>query len=311
MPLASMKRALENPANVGFIRPDAYLAVVVLSDEDDCSGAREEIFDPSATQFGSALGVGFRCVEYGIQCCPAGNPLCDPKSLISRSPAEYTACEARTEADAYLHQPKYYADWLKQFKGSKNLVIAAGIIGNAEPVIVYDRPITGGTIPDLRPSCQSAQGEADPGVRLAQFFNEFEGQGTITSICNDNLADALTVVAQLLARVVGNPCLEGDLPTDGTGALLDIDSAEPGLQLNCQVSDVQFPGTDDAIEHVIPRCQMIDATTFDPSSSYPCWWTDVDAVSCPTTPHNAELVIERNGVDPPLQTSVIISCIVE
>ncbi len=36
-PFASIVSALENPTNAGFIRPDALLAVIILSDEDDFS----------------------------------------------------------------------------------------------------------------------------------------------------------------------------------------------------------------------------------------------------------------------------------
>ncbi len=36
-PFLSIKVALDNPANTGFRRPDAYLAVIIVSDEDDYS----------------------------------------------------------------------------------------------------------------------------------------------------------------------------------------------------------------------------------------------------------------------------------
>lgn len=38
-PLAALQRALENPANAGFVRPDAYLGVVIVSSRDDASAA--------------------------------------------------------------------------------------------------------------------------------------------------------------------------------------------------------------------------------------------------------------------------------
>ena len=37
MPLATTRLALSEPANAGFVREDALLAIVVLTDEDDCS----------------------------------------------------------------------------------------------------------------------------------------------------------------------------------------------------------------------------------------------------------------------------------
>ena len=43
-----MKRALDgsNPENEGFLRDDAFLAVIFVADEDDCSAFSRGVFDP-------------------------------------------------------------------------------------------------------------------------------------------------------------------------------------------------------------------------------------------------------------------------
>jgi hypothetical protein len=47
-PLEAMYLALDgNPANQGFLREDAHLAVVIFADEDDCSVADPHLFDLS------------------------------------------------------------------------------------------------------------------------------------------------------------------------------------------------------------------------------------------------------------------------
>src|SRR5689334_11033098 len=51
--LEAMHRALDNnPANATFLRPDAFLAVIFLADEDDCSMSHSTLLGPE----GPALG---------------------------------------------------------------------------------------------------------------------------------------------------------------------------------------------------------------------------------------------------------------
>jgi hypothetical protein len=54
-------------SNPGFVRDDALLAIVFLTDEDDCSAAPDtDLFDPSADQYGP-FG-SFRCTQFGVTC---------------------------------------------------------------------------------------------------------------------------------------------------------------------------------------------------------------------------------------------------
>ncbi|MFH2008695.1 MAG: hypothetical protein ABI333_19060 [bacterium] len=57
-PLEAMHRALDDhPDNVGFVRDNAYLTVVSVTDEDDCSAANPGVFsNESLTQGGVNLG---------------------------------------------------------------------------------------------------------------------------------------------------------------------------------------------------------------------------------------------------------------
>lgn len=74
-PLESMYRALNgNATNNGFLREDAFLAVIIISDEDDCSTENTQMFntDASLDRIDSDLGFlsSFRCFEFGVQCEP-------------------------------------------------------------------------------------------------------------------------------------------------------------------------------------------------------------------------------------------------
>jgi hypothetical protein len=51
-PLEAMRRALANPENAGFLRPGAYLAVVFLTAQDDCSFQHASFLDGATDTFG-------------------------------------------------------------------------------------------------------------------------------------------------------------------------------------------------------------------------------------------------------------------
>jgi len=58
----------KQPANVNFMRKDAYLAVIILTDEDDCSApTNSTLFDPTQTTLASELGplTSYRCFQFG------------------------------------------------------------------------------------------------------------------------------------------------------------------------------------------------------------------------------------------------------
>lgn len=67
-PLEAMARALTGAP--GFLRPDAILLVVFVSDEDDCSAETPDLFDPSQSELTSPLGplTSYRCFEFGVTC---------------------------------------------------------------------------------------------------------------------------------------------------------------------------------------------------------------------------------------------------
>jgi hypothetical protein len=283
----SMYRALNgsNSTNAGFLRDDAFLAVIFVTDEDDCSTKENTMFDPAQVD---ALGPlsSFRCFEFGV--------ICDPDTPRVQGPRQN--CRPRTAADAssnYMYEVSRYVDFLKGLKADPNNIIVAGIIGNPSPVSVRADPQTGN--PDLAPSCTSGSGEAAPGVRLKYFLDQFPQRNTVESICNENLDGALVVIANLLAEVIGNPCLDGNL--------YDTDPATPGIQPECQVSDVRYPNTDYREETPLPSCDVSGGAT-------PCWHLEVNLETCRETPTHLELIVERGGADVPTGTHVQVRCVV-
>jgi hypothetical protein len=271
-PLEAMKRALDgsNPRNAGFYRANAYLAVIVISDEDDCSAHDSRMFTTDETSLGP-LG-SFRCFEYGIQCEPD----------TPRIPGERRNCRVRTDSP-YLKPVELYVDFLKRLKHDPRLIITAGVIGNPGPVTVV---LDGEGEAVLAPSCESPAGQADPAVRLAAFLDAFPQRGTRTTICNDDLSGGLIQIAERMASTLQLACIDGQLT--------DTEPGVAGIQPDCVVSDVLGPGAGQ-MRTVVPPCN--DTTTPASSSNVPCWHAE-RTPACSATPTGLTLVIERGGQVP-------------
>ncbi len=281
-PLESMRRALNgsNAQNNGFLRPTAFLAVIIITDEDDCSVEDVNMFDsdPAQDRIDSNLGFlsSFRCFEFGVQC--------EPDTPRSAGPRQN--CVPRDNSQ-YMYNVNEYATFLKGLKDDPGQIIVAGIIGNPSPVTVGS---TDGE-PVLDASCVSGAGEADPAVRVQSFLDSFPQRSTSTTICNDDLSDALVVIADLLAKVIGNPCIEGKLAlTDG--------------QPECTVADVRNLNQDGQEETIIPKC---DAGM----SNLPCYHFEADPAACPDTDTQLTLVVERGNADVASNTTVVARCVAE
>lgn len=294
MPLESMRQGLMNPPE-GFLRPDAFLAVIFITDEDDCSTDDYGMFDTEDTDINGQLGPldSFRCFEFGVQCAL-------PENVDVRETGIKEECTAR-EDSPYMYGVQEYVDFLKELKPSPYQIIVAGIIGDPEPVEVDTKTSQAGELKlTLKPSCESASGEAAPAIRLQEFLTAFRERNTVSTICNEDLSDALTVVAQLLAKVIGNPCLGPDV---------DLDPMAEGVQHDCQVSDVLFDLDNAPIEETpLKECS---SETPD-ASEFPCWYLEENSMNCSTDPSQPiELVIERGDTTPPPGTRAVIHCVSE
>jgi hypothetical protein len=302
--LEAMKQALDgNPVNAGFIRDNAFLAVIFIADEDDCSmsnsaallGADEAVLGPRQS---------FRCTRFGIV-CDEGGATPDAMNQVGTK----TRCHP-AESSEYLAKVSEYVAFLKGLKADPNKVIVAGIMGTITPFAVELRalPTGGDPIPSLAHSCQYIGGDrtgdgvgdlevADPPIRLQFFMDQFPNRSTFSSICQQDLSGGLQQIADLLKTVIGNPCVEGKLA--------DVDPVTDGAQYDCSVSAVTNINTPQQAETILPKCTPEDAT----ATNQPCWHLETDAMSCPTS-DNFKLVIE--GEDTLVQdTHIISNCVTE
>ncbi|MCG8421123.1 MAG: hypothetical protein MJE77_24650 [Proteobacteria bacterium] len=290
-PLEAMYRALNgsNPTNEGFLRDDAFLAVIIITDEDDCSTENNVMFDNSAA-VEQELGPlsSFRCFEFGVRCEPDNNP---------RATGPRQNCQPRVGSE-YMYDVDRYVQFLKrQLNKDPADIIVAGIFGNSGPVRVGIDNTGSSPKPGLEPSCETNNGQAFPGIRLQHFLEQFPGRNTFTTICNEDLSSALVLIAQLLAEVIGNPCIKGDI---------DTDPDTEGIQDECVVSDVNsFASTELKLSKCDPNVPIAD--------QIPCWRLEKDPETCPASQFPTELVliVERGSQNVPSGTVVEASCVVQ
>ncbi|HEY3352919.1 MAG TPA: hypothetical protein VGQ83_06695 [Polyangia bacterium] len=262
-------------ANNGFLRPGAFLQVVILTDEDDCSAPPwTTLFDPSP-EAAAVLGplTSYRCFEYGVLCHGA-----DP----GREPGSRFGCEPGSADPDPAHQliaVELFAAFLQSLKADPRMVGVAVIGGPPAPVAVG----AGVNGPDLQPSCASALGAADPAIRLAAFVDLFAAdRGAFFTVCQNDLRPPLATLAGRLAPAA-----------PGVGACLsaplrNADATGRALQPACTVREQALGAAGSSRE--IPRCAPVvcDPAAGDcarlthtlPAGAPACWYVWPDAAAC-------------------------------
>lgn len=287
--LEAMKRALDgNPVNAGFLRPDAYLAVIVIADEDDCSLAKAALFDGNRNEPGYSDAVNFRCTTQGVACDAPATPFEEAVGLR-------TECHPRDDGELVAPVDRY-VDFVKGLKSDPRDVIVAGIVGDPEPFEIVTKPNT--TTKVLGRSCTytGPTGEqfAFPAVRTADFLAQFQNHAR-TTICDADLSAGLTQIGVLLRETIINSCFEY--------TLADVDPATPGPQYDCSVVEVRrHPNAPDEQLRTLPSCG---------GGQTPCWRIVESPDVCAYTkadPH-LEIVVDWGPVPPEPDIRVHASCV--
>jgi hypothetical protein len=212
-PLEAIKRALDGHRgeNDGFLRPDALLAVLIISDEDDCSVqlSRRGENNPATRSCGAMDPEAYDCFNLDFRCF-ASSVQCDQSML---TPGVKTNCKERPRN--YLESVDKYAAFLNTLRPAGRLVVA-GIWARpsvAEGGRVEIARLSGGSAsPFLNrasgtgASCSYA---ADPNVigqaqlRLSTFADKIAGS-LQSSICDiDNYGVALDRLVQAIKTKLG------------------------------------------------------------------------------------------------------------
>ena len=241
------KRALDGhrSENSGFLRANSVLAVIFITDEDDCSvqmAKRDQNnpsyrdCDPTQPDSPECYNVDFRCLARSIQC-----------NETTLTTGVKTGCKER--ANNYLEPVEKYFRFFSNLRPSNKLLVS-GIwtlpsISTGGKVEIARAG--GTTTPNLNraggagASCvyasdQSVYGQAQ--LRLSkfakQFGNDAKGQPNAleVSICDiDNYPTALDRIAKAIEQRLQAQCLPVTPKNDAAGHPIclvgDVDEASP------------------------------------------------------------------------------------
>ncbi|MFH2009225.1 MAG: hypothetical protein ABI333_21730 [bacterium] len=221
-PLQAATRALTLPDNGDFARTGASLAVVFVSNSDDCSASAPEVFNPDPAAVATLGPLNpFRCFEFGVTC--------DVNDRYT--PGDRNGCRDRTDGGELLYRLSTVYDELVIGRDPGNVIVST-IAGPADQV----RVLVEANVPSLEPICTSAVWSGFPGVRLAQFSKQFGDNGMGESVCDPDLSSLLFQIRDRLEAQTAYRCLPKRI-SDADG-----DPAN-GIQADCLVYDVIRPGT--------------------------------------------------------------------
>ena len=292
-PLAAMQRALDGhrPENRGFLREDASLLVVIVTDKDDCSvqASRRAENDPHTRNCTSpdseaaadCFDPAFRCLARNLRCAEPLNTA-GPK----------TGCQERT--DSYLEPEQNYVNFLRTIKPRQNFTIIGlwpepSVDGGGPVVVVQDPKIAGSaglrTAGGAQAACQSSSDPnivGQPQLRLNRLMSLLTRPGDppwTGSICEpQNYRSVLT------SQIAYSPICRlplGDLPQiplrheDGTPACVigDVDRNTPDA-VPARAMPVCGSLCCDAMDKKQPRCyglwsdEVVSACASEPESCY-------------------------------------------
>lgn len=190
-----------NLENRGFLRDDAALVVVVVSDEEDCSipDSSSELFHAQSTSITEDINIRCGLTKY--------------ESLLQPT--------ARYVAGLRALKPAAYADRIV-FAGIVGVPMIPGkktIRGSADlhallndPTMVFvPRQMAGSLSLEPTPSCSSANGDgtAAPARRMVQVAEQFGPNGLVTSICEDEYGSAMAAIVERIAVQQQDVCTTG------------------------------------------------------------------------------------------------------
>jgi hypothetical protein len=262
-PLAAMQRALTSSSNASFLRPSARLAILVVTDEDDCSFAHSSFLTTSTAMLGP-LG-SFRCTRFGVTCDESG---ADPDQM--NIPGTKGRCHS-DESSSVLTTAGRYATFLRELKPTPRDVIVTSVTGALTPFVV-ELQQTGGTAAiTLGSSCMypgdTATEVAFPPARLASFIGALP-HGSVGNICNDLTSQLHDLAFRVRGLLGTSTCLHEPI----------------GLPAACEAVDIDAAGT----ETVVPMCTV--------ASTPPCFEVSQDLGACPAV---QGLKVKINRSSPP------------
>ena len=274
-PLAAAARALGadgQPAptqNAGFLRDDAALAIILLTNQDDCSvPAGSDFFTASSTKVSDPLGpLGhYRCNEYGHLCSGVAPPRLSPNPNDLTTAVTLENCVSNESG--MLTPVASVAAGIKALKADPSRILAAAITSPATPYTVMWQPPRSGADtqpwPVVEASCTN-NGDGtfgDPSVRTAQWIEAFGDNGFLASICDNTYVASVSAIASKIGALVGPKCITAAIQQDSGG--------EPQCTVSAHITD-----GGGVTDEVVPSCLVSGGVA-------PCWTLGANSNICPT-----------------------------
>jgi hypothetical protein len=256
--------------NQGFLRTEAYLAIIMLTNEDDCSERPGvKLFDTAsntnlASQFGPP--ANFRCNEFGHMCDSGSGTYAHPGRVAPNNDQAasvmYQSCRSNEEEN-YLLSVRDTAERIKALKSDPSQVAVVSIQGPTAPyTVMWRNPGTVDTScgaascpwPAIAHTCTAPDGSfADPGVRTSELVRAFGANGLELSICASDLTSPLDRTATLINSLLGPRCIPGLIGGNQATGLPD-----------CKVTGHISDGLGGFIDRAVPACA-------DNGNVAPCW----------------------------------------
>ncbi len=298
--LASIARALgadgQGPPsdNANFLRPDAGLAIVILSNEDDCSATPPTTLyslNGGMQNLNNPLGpiANYRCNQFGHLCVdPAAGsnafempPLTPPADAVQNASGmptlTLTECKDNDTSTGMLTPVSQFVAGIRALKADPdNQIVVAAIVGPPSPYTVAWVPESGGQNtqpgelwPVVEHSCGAAGGYVnpngqistdgsfgDPGVRLAQFASAFSNS-TLGSVCDSSYLSTMSLIASKVSQ----------LATSATSMVICLNGP---AQTNAQ-GQPACAVTEDVVDSSNVASQKTIANCNENGNVAPCW----------------------------------------
>lgn len=178
-------------ANEGFVREGSMLAIVVVSDEEDCSAMDPELFNPASATYGSS-DLSLRCFAFPEALHPVSRYVSGLLQL-RRHPSRLAYFVLAGVPVDLAPAPGEAVDW-------ERLV-------SPDPAVRDDRmeERVDPTMPNrLIPSCNvPGRGISFAPVRLVRTARQLEQRGAragVGSLCQESFGDAMASLVEVLTR---------------------------------------------------------------------------------------------------------------
>lgn len=278
------------PGNEGFLRPDAFLAVILITNEDDCSVPdTSDMIDSQQTRMSDPLGPywSFRCNEFGHLCMINGRLQPPPRGAADN----LQGCISNDTDTGRLTKVRDEVAFLKSLKTDPGKIFVAAISGVPD---TYGIEMVQGTgdveqHPNMKHTCTNGSEYADPAVRIKEWVDSFGDHGLMQTICANDFRESLQTIANAVGVLIKPECIKG--------TLVDRDPTTPALEPECQVSDTFIDAQNRTHEAAVHACAQ--------NATPPCWSLD-DSAMCTTGGRLLNVTRGPDGAPEGLTTT--ISC---